>query len=736
MTRIPNKERTGFSRRRFVKTAGAGMLTIGLLACSDDDDDDNPTTPPPEPEPQAVTPSPANFPQSVATGDPKPDSVIFWTRAIDPNAPGTDQSVTLLIGLDEGLTNVIAQINVTAEAQYDNVAKIKVGQLDPYTTYYYQFQMGSFGSVVGRTKTAPTPDADVSVKFAFVSCQDYTKRFYNTHALLSSMPDLDFVVHLGDYIYETSDGAGEIRKNASDRIVNFTNADEALPFGDGTFAANSVSNYRDLYKIYRSDAALQRVHERYPMISTWDDHEFSNDSWQENGTYFGDRVSEASVDRKKNAERVYAEYMPIDFGLDADGNLVNSEEGLYPNTRLYRDFSFGANLHLIMTDYRTFRPDHLIPEDAWPGTVVGDEATVSAILAAQGVPFEAVKSSFANYINIDAPELALDKQILTGVMIQQYLAEGLTEQEAAPRALANIQGNIATFVANLMIEAYNAQVPPQAQRQPLTGDSFGLAYYLMGKQDLFAAGGLGSRNFVVKSTFDLLSAIKYQASGGQSENAWGAEQEAWLQQKITTSTANWRVVGNSCSFTAMLLDLSDIPGLPAEFTQNFYLNVDHWDGFPIKKQETLALLRSRENTLMLAGDVHTSFAAHHGNGLHEFTVTSVSSTTFKGFMRQVGQTEPFAGLPTVGLLIEGLENILLNSSPVINPDSGEQQLKYTRADVNGFATVEINSARALTTYYHIDENEVDNNRYDAANLASYFTTKSFEVRNGVMTEVF
>ena len=39
--------------------------------------------------------STAFFPQSVASGDPRPDSVVLWTRVLDVAQPGVDLPVTL-----------------------------------------------------------------------------------------------------------------------------------------------------------------------------------------------------------------------------------------------------------------------------------------------------------------------------------------------------------------------------------------------------------------------------------------------------------------------------------------------------------------------------------------------------------------------------------------------------------------------------------------------------------------
>lgn len=55
--------------------------------------------------------------------------------------------------------------------------KFEAGNLKPFTTYYYQFNVcdSSKTSPVGRTKTAPSQDSEVNenVKLAVYSCSNY-----------------------------------------------------------------------------------------------------------------------------------------------------------------------------------------------------------------------------------------------------------------------------------------------------------------------------------------------------------------------------------------------------------------------------------------------------------------------------------------------------------------------------------------------------------------------------------
>ena len=209
------------------------------------------------------------FPQSVASGDPTPTSVVLWARAVMPDG-GLPESVDLAVATDQGLTNVVVSRSIDVDPEYDGVVKVKVDGLMPYSDYYFQFSFDGNASPIGRTRTAPTPDMDIDVRFAVVYCQDYIGRYYNTYLkmLLDHDEDIDFVVHLGDYIYETT-GDPQFQDPESERRIEFEDAGGAIPLGgaeDPYYGAASLSNYRDIYRTYRSDEVLQEVHERWPML--------------------------------------------------------------------------------------------------------------------------------------------------------------------------------------------------------------------------------------------------------------------------------------------------------------------------------------------------------------------------------------------------------------------------------------------------------------------------------------
>ncbi|XZG69778.1 alkaline phosphatase D family protein [Chitinibacteraceae bacterium HSL-7] len=373
------------NRRGFLKLGGfLTISTVGLTACGGGDAEQEPPVPQPVQRYQ--------FPQGVASGDPRADSVVFWTRVLpqgfDPIAVSSapDLPVRLLVSRSDasGLVGqsaalpgeVLVDVALTAQASWDHTLRHKLQGLMPGTTYFYQFVAGDSRSAIGRTRTAPAEASEPdSLRFAFLSCQDWSINHWGAFdALLEE--DLDFIVHLGDYIYETvGEGFQQGKVEARHGALSLPDG----PYKQGTSGARyaaSLADYRALYKQYRSDPRLQAVHTRFPMIAVWDDHEFSDDCWGNATTYdqgsydaaSGAADNQRDTARRRHANQAWFEFMPADVAFDA-------ADPAFTNIRLYRDFRFGGLAHLVMTDERLYRADHIVPEAA-VGSSVGSRYLV------------------------------------------------------------------------------------------------------------------------------------------------------------------------------------------------------------------------------------------------------------------------------------------------------------------------------------------------------------------------
>jgi alkaline phosphatase D len=461
---------------------------------------------------------------------------------------------------------------------------------------------------------------------------------------------------------------------------------------------------------------MQKVHERYPFINVWDDHEFSDDSWGANATYQDGLRNENQEERKRNAEQAFFEFLPIDTaGNAAQGAIDPNAEPKFPNTRIYRDFEFGRHVKLIVTDYRSYRPDHLIPEDGYPGTVVMDEAVLTAIGAAP-----AFTSDLFSYVDVDAPEYAttVKMALLEAYRVQAQRA-GLNAQEASDKAANWVKGKLALAYINQVLAQIN--VPPISP----AGKPKGLAYVHMGKVDMF--GIRGSRYVVVKDTFDLYAGYRYATSGRATENVLGTAQETWFNEQVR-ATNTWKVIVSSVTFTSLVWDLrtkTDIPD--PSLRQRFYFNADQWDGFPTKRKELLGSLRANNvNAVVLSGDIHASYASVE-EGIPSLTGPAISSGTVQELAgNAVLGAGYYQGSAIYRYVVAELDATLKAANP---------NLAFSNSVQHGFLMVDVGADQVQATYHLIPSSEVnkDYSKRAAAELQGKFTTHAFRVQNGAIT---
>jgi alkaline phosphatase D len=304
------------SRRGFFKTGGAALGALPLVRSIDS---------------LAQVTNPV-FRHGVASGDPLADRVILWTR-VTPRSSGP-QRVTWQLSRDQKFANTVAKGEVETGAARDFTVKIDATALEPATTYYYRFQAGGEQSVAGRTRTLPRENV-ARVRLGVVSCSNLPQGYFNAYACLANRPDLDVVLHLGDYLYEYAnaqygDGAKYGRVPAPDKEMV------------------ALQDYRERHAQYKADPDSQAIHAQHPFIVTWDDHEFTNNTWSggaqnhnnNNGADEGDWQA-----RRLAAMQAYFEWMPI------------REDAPVLQGRIYRAFRFGNLATLLMLDTRLIGRD-------------------------------------------------------------------------------------------------------------------------------------------------------------------------------------------------------------------------------------------------------------------------------------------------------------------------------------------------------------------------------------------
>lgn len=272
------------------------------------------------------------FTLGVASGDPDPTSVVLWTRlAPDPlnggGMPDDDVAVTWEISQSADFgTITVSGVESAVAARGHSVHA--VARLDQ-GSWFYRFRVGQYISPVGSTRVAPEQGAEIAeARFAVASCQHYANGQYAAHRDLAEHQP-DFVVWLGDYIYE----------------------DPGAPGADATSRVHlgpeptTLEDYRNRYARYKTDLHLQAAHVACPWFVIWDDHEVENN--------YAGLIPQSAADEPTFAARRFAayqawwEHQPVRL----DPPLADEQY------RIYRAVQWGGLIGLALLDGRQYRTD-------------------------------------------------------------------------------------------------------------------------------------------------------------------------------------------------------------------------------------------------------------------------------------------------------------------------------------------------------------------------------------------
>ena len=272
------------------------------------------------------------FTLGVASGCPRPDGMVLWTRlapdplqvnALDPVPVRVDWQVAE----DPAFARTVARGSEMAVPESAHSVHVDVPGLRPGRDYWYRFQVGDATSPTGRTRTAPAAgESTANFRLAFASCQQYEQGYYAAYRDMASR-ELDLVVHVGDYIYESSWGARFVRRHTG-----------AIP--------TTLAEYRDRYALYKSDRDLQAAHAAAPWLVIWDDHEVANDYTDDRSPVMRDAAQFLAV--RAAAYQAWYEHMPVPSSMRPNG----------PNATIYGRYRFGDLLDVTLLDGRQYRSHH------------------------------------------------------------------------------------------------------------------------------------------------------------------------------------------------------------------------------------------------------------------------------------------------------------------------------------------------------------------------------------------
>jgi alkaline phosphatase D len=181
-----------------------------------------------------------------------------------------------------------------------------------------------------------------------------------------------------------------------------------------------------------------------------------------------------------------------------------------------------------------------------------------------------------------------------------------------------------------------------------------------------------------------------------SRQMLGTDEETWLFDKLRTSSARWKMLGQGVMFA----QLKVLPGTLAAGGGVFF-NSDQWDGYQPARDRIYAVLQGDathppvSDVVVLTGDIHSSWAADLtqdpnnpsvvAGGYNPLTGEGSRAVEFVG----TSVTSPGVDRDTTGAIADSLRPA--------NP-----HFKYINLHRRGYMLLDVTPQRAVAEWWYVD----------------------------------
>jgi alkaline phosphatase D len=174
------------------------------------------------------------------------------------------------------------------------------------------------------------------------------------------------------------------------------------------------------------------------------------------------------------------------------------------------------------------------------------------------------------------------------------------------------------------------------------------------------------------------------------------DQQRWLEATLAASRAPWRVLGNQVVLTPLAFSVPDLVAGAVDglgfVADGKVVNPDAWDGYPAARRQLLASLAGAGPSLVLTGDVHSSWA-------FEVSDADGRPVTVEWVTPSV-TAPPFADI--VGLPAPSLASAVVDAVARQLP-----QVRWAELTRHGYLVVSLTSSRAQADWWHVDLERAD-----------------------------
>ncbi len=315
-------------RRQFILTAavaGGGLIHHSLR---------------PNSSPAIITSARPKIAYGVQTGDVTSDRAIIWSRCDRPARMIVEYATTDSFQNVQRITGPVALEPSDFTARVDLIDLPAGQQINYRVTFQDLTDVRVFSEpVTGSFRTVPRTRRAITFVWGGDVCgQGWgINPEFGGMKIFEAMRRLspDFFIHSGDTIYADGVLKAEVKLDDGSIWKNIATPEKSK-------VAETLDEFRGNYRYNLMDENLRRFNSEVPVLAQWDDHETRN-NWFPGQIIDDDNYTVKSADLlAARARRAFLDYLPIRLNID------DSE-------RIYRAYSYGPLLDVLMLDERSYR---------------------------------------------------------------------------------------------------------------------------------------------------------------------------------------------------------------------------------------------------------------------------------------------------------------------------------------------------------------------------------------------
>jgi alkaline phosphatase D len=175
----------------------------------------------------------------------------------------------------------------------------------------------------------------------------------------------------------------------------------------------------------------------------------------------------------------------------------------------------------------------------------------------------------------------------------------------------------------------------------------------------------------------------------------GAEQEAWLAERLRGAPTTWKFIGQGVMFAQLKAQ-----GAPRAAGGGLFFNSDQWDGYQPARDRIYEVLKGDaqhapvNNCVILTGDIHSSWAADLSQDPNN------PNTATGGYSPATGEGSRAVEFVGTSITSPGLDDPTGNTAAFLR--SVNPHFKYIDLNRRGYMLLDVTAAKVVCEWWYVD----------------------------------